>query len=86
MNLGKKEEAMKLIDQSATPILEYMKWCESLSKGHYKAVSSEFAMQLRLLNMTIEVLKQGGNEYKEERARYETEFNKYYSYWRNRRG
>ena len=86
INLGKKEAAMKIIDQSATSILEYLKWCESLSKSHYKAVSSEFALKLRLLNMTIDVLRQGGNSYKQELAKYETEFNKYYSSWRNRRG
>ncbi len=85
MRLGKKEETMKIVDQSANALIEYMKWCNSLSRRHFNAVSSEFAMNLRLLNMAIDILKQGGADYRQEYAKYESVFNNEYNNWRKRR-
>ena len=85
IKLGKKDKAMEIINASTGDLLEYLNWCASLSGRKYSAVSSDFAFNLRLLNMTIDVLKDGGAEYKEEANRYESEFNKYYNVLRSRR-
>ena len=85
IKLGKKDKAMEIINASTGDLLEYLNWCASLSGRKYSAVSSDFAFNLRLLNMTIDVLKDGGAEYKEEANRYESEFNKYYNILRSRR-
>jgi len=85
IKLGKKDKAMEIINASAGDLLEYLNWCASLSGRKYSAVSSDFAFNLRLLKMTIDVLKDGGAEYKEEANRYESELNKYYNILRSRR-
>ncbi len=85
INLGKKEEAMKIIDQSAKELIEYMRWCNTLKRGHFAAVSSDYGMKLQMLKMVLQVLKQGGANYQQEYAKYETEFNNQYGNWRTRR-
>jgi hypothetical protein len=85
IKLGCKEQAMKIISAAGESLLEYLNWCTTLNNRQYNAVSSDYSYNLRLLNMTIEVLKQGGASYREEAARYESEFNKYYNIWRAHR-
>ncbi|MBR5150315.1 MAG: hypothetical protein IKW61_03340, partial [Bacteroidaceae bacterium] len=85
IKLGCKEQAMKIISAAGESLLEYLNWCTTLNNRQYNAVSSDYSYNLRLLNMTIEVLKQGGASYREEATRYESEFNKYYNIWRAHR-
>ena len=85
IKLGCKEQAMKIISAADESLLEYLNWCTTLNNRQYNAVSSDYSYNLRLLNMVIEVLKQGGASYREEATRYESEFNKYYNIWRAHR-
>ncbi len=85
IKLGEKSKALEVLKATCDEAIEYIKWYESLSKHHYKAISSDHAMKLNLLQTAIELLDEGGEPYKEESERYKAEFAKYYQNWRNKR-
>ena len=85
IKLGEKDKAMKILSYTGDELIEYMRWYDSLSNRHYNAISSDYIMNLQLLQMLISVLEDGGEPYKAEVAHYESEFNKYFKNMRARR-
>jgi hypothetical protein len=84
IKLGEKSKALNILGATCDEAIEYLKWYESLKGRHQKAISSDYAMRLSLLQMLIDILEDGGEPYRTEVARYKAEFDKYYRSWRKK--
>ncbi len=84
IKLGEKSKAMGIIAPTCDELLEYLKWYESLSAGHKKAIAYDHEYKLNQLQMMLSVIAEGGESYNEELKHYKAEFGKYLALWRNK--
>ena len=84
IKLGEKSKAMSIIAPTCDELLEYLRWYESLSARHRRAIASDHEHKLNLLRMMMSVIAEGGESYGAELKHYNAEFSKYFTMWRNK--
>ena len=84
IKLGEKSKAMSIIAPTCDELLEYLRWYESLSARHRRAIASDHEHKLNMMRMMMSVIAEGGESYGEELKHYNAEFSKYLTMWRNK--
>lgn len=84
MQLGVKDKAKEILSQMADEQLEYVKWYCSLDKRRFENSVQESYFSMQFLKEILDLLEEGGEDYKAEFFKYNKEFALQYQRWQSR--